>query len=116
MAIDLEALQKDGEINKDLTPSTEEREISMSLDHKLGEEKLKGLEQDREERKAYANKIFSFVKWYMIVVAAFISLSAVEYVPFNIPEKIQLMILGTTTTNVLGMFYFVAKYLFPNRS
>ena len=61
MAIDLEALQKDGEINKDLTPSTEEREISMSLDHKLGEEKLKGLEQDREERKAYANKIFSFV-------------------------------------------------------
>jgi hypothetical protein len=35
--------------------------------------------------------------------------------PFKLSDSIVLAMIGSTTANVLGILYIVAKYLFPNR-
>lgn len=124
MAIDLESLQKDGEI-KVKAPDAEEKTVSsIELNKRLEEynrfkEETEGIKQDREERKVYAGKTFNLLCVYMVCVGALLLMSGYsepENAKFHLSDPVLIAILGTTTTNVLGIFYFVANYLFPKRA
>jgi hypothetical protein len=85
----------------------------QSLDDARQRAIIAGLEQDREERKKYAHRIFVLIcTWiggvFAIVVAQGIGCH------FSLAEGVVLAVIGTTTVNVLGIFYIVAHYLFPN--
>lgn len=120
MAIDLESLRRDGVINKG-DPDAEEK-IASSIErnkqieeyNKLKEE-VESIKQDREERKVYASKTFNFLCSYMCFVGLLLLLAGCEMAHFQLSDAVLIVILGTTTTNVLGIFYFVANYLFPKR-
>lgn len=123
MAIDLESLQKDGEIKVE-SPDAEEKTVStIELNKRLEEynrfkEETEGIKQDREERKVYAGKTFSLLCVYMVCVGVLLLMSGYsepENAKFHLSDPVLIAILGTTTTNVLGIFYFVANYLFPKR-
>ena len=120
MAIDLETLRRDGTINKE-DPKTEEKETSTLEYNKQVEEynKLKeeveSIRQDREERKVYASKTFDFLCVYMMCVGLLLFMSGSTTASFQLSDSVLIVILGTTTTNGLGIFYFVANYLFPKR-
>lgn len=123
MAIDLEPLRKDGEIKVE-SPDAEEKTVSnIELNKQLEEynrfkEETESIKQDREERKVYAGKTFSLLCVYMVCVGALLLMSGYsepENAKFHLSDPVLIAILGTTTTNVLGIFYFVANYLFPKR-
>lgn len=87
----------------------EERE---SLRNRLIEEQVKGRAQDRDQRKEFAIKIFHFMCYYMTAVFAILFLVGIVGNRFHLSNSVLLMLLGTTTANVIGIFNFVAKYLF----
>lgn len=91
----------------------EEGVRKAKLERKAIKEANKGRRQDRKERKRYANKIFEFLCIYMFFVCLLLFLSGNTSSSFQLSDPVLLTILGTTTTNVLGTFYFVANYLFP---
>lgn len=120
MAIDLESLQKDGTINKE-DPDAEEKKVNaLEYNKRVAEynrlnEEVASIRQDREERKVYAGKIFDFLCVYMMCVGLLLFMSGSTTAVFQLSDSVLIAILGTTTTNVLGIFYFVANYLFPKR-
>ena len=48
----------------------------------------------------------------MVGAFAIVFLVGVECNRFHLSDSVLLMLLGTTTANVIGVFNFVAKYLF----
>nr|DAO87460.1 MAG TPA: SMODS and SLOG-associating 2TM effector domain [Caudoviricetes sp.] len=120
MAIDLETLRKDGRIILE-DPNTEEKETStLEYNKQITEynrlnEEVESIKQDRKERKIYASKTFDFLCVYMMCVGLLLLMSGSTTASFQLSDSVLIVILGTTTTNVLGIFYFVANYLFPKR-
>lgn len=74
---------------------------------------LKQIDEIIESRKAYANKIFKLVVFWLIGVVAVILLSGFGPFGFLLDDKVLLALIGGTTLNVLGIFTIVANFLFP---
>lgn len=79
---------------------------------KLSEE-IKDKQQDREQRKAFADKIFNFVIWYLLAVFLLLFFTGSSMFKFTLSESILLALLGSTAISIIGVFNLVAKYLFP---
>ena len=79
---------------------------------------LKQFNQNIEERKVYTDKLFRLTKCWLIFVAVLIFTVAVEveFIPikFSLSDKVLITVLTTTTVNVIGLFVYVARYLFPD--
>lgn len=76
-------------------------------------EENESLKQDREQRKIFSYVIFVFMCIYMLcaVVAVFIcGLGAM-----HLSDAVMITLLTTTLANVIGVFNFVAKYLFRSK-
>jgi len=74
-----------------------------------------GLRQNIEERKKYAHRIFVMICVWLVSVFLILILEGFgSALGFNLPERVVLAVVGSTTLNVVGIFYIVTKYLFPN--
>lgn len=80
---------------------------------KKANEEIEGLKQDREQRKTFSRWIFIFTCAYMVVTLAIVCLCAFSVM--RLSDTILVTLLTTTLTEVLGMFAFVAKYLFHHK-
>lgn len=94
---------------------------------------LKGLRQDIKARKRYARCIFRLIVWWlvsifvMLLLQGFLSEAKIEVlwppfcplwktkIGFRLSDPVLLALIGGTTANVLGLFFFVVQYLFPKR-
>lgn len=77
------------------------------------QEELDSKKQDRVQRKEYANKIFNLLRIYLLSVFLILCCNGLEW--FSLKDTVLVAIVTTTTANVIGIFYFVAKYLFHTR-
>lgn len=87
-------------------------------DLKIKEQELESLRikneverQDMSQRREYAERIFSMASIYLFFVCLILFLDGACY-RFNLSDTVLVTLLGTTTSTVLGVLYFVAKYLF----
>lgn len=76
-------------------------------------EEIENLKQDREQRKKFSSHIFIFMCAYMAVSLAIVFLCGLGVMTLDVSVLITL--LTTTLANVIGVFTFVAKYLFHNK-
>lgn len=83
----------------------------VSLDIKR--EELQGRKQDREQRKGFAEAIFALLCLYLFVVMAIVL--CVGNKGITLSDTVLVTLLGTTTANMIGIFNFVAKYLFHTK-
>ena len=74
---------------------------------------------NRNYRK-YSIEISWIVRAYLLVVAFVVILSATSIpwfhskISFNLSDKVLITLLTTTSVNILGLMYIVAKHLFPS--
>lgn len=81
----------------------------------LYEVHTRGLEQDIQERKDYAKKIYKLTLGWFIGLALVLVLHGWRDVThFDLSERIILALITSTTIEVIGVFVIVAKYLFPS--
>ena len=73
-------------------------------------EEIAGLKQDREQRKIFSYVIFGFMCIYMLISLALVFLDG--YGIIFLSDKVLITLLTTSLANVIGIFNFVAKYLF----
>ena len=76
---------------------------------KLSEE-IENLKQDRSQRKTFSFWIFMFMCVYMAVSIAIVVLCGLQLMLLS--DAVLIAMLTTTLANVIGVFNFVAKYLF----
>lgn len=102
--------------------NTKEAEKKYALDQlaynkKRNNLELQSLQQDIEERRKYAHRIFNLVSLWLWIVALVILLHGFgnNHGLFKLSDSILVTIVGGTTINVLGLFAIVANYLFPKQ-
>ena len=103
-----------GEVSADADPKTQQEEDFAA---KISQAQLEGMKQDIGERKVYAKRIFVLVCFWvagMFVLLLLQGLGGWWWLRFSLSQPILLAAVGSTTVNVLGIFYIVAHYLFPN--
>jgi hypothetical protein len=108
---DLTSINKD-EGNKIRQKYQEEK---WRTENELLAEKLKSQQQDRDQRKDFALRIFNFVSLYMFGVFLLLVMSGIGTNDFHLSDTVLVTLLGTTTATVIGVFNFVARYLFHNK-
>lgn len=88
----------------------------IDRDNERWQEDREDLRQDREERKTYAKRIYGLVRQWLGLVLLIVVAHAIGGELFNVPEVVLATLVGGTTGSVLGLFWVVSRYLFPDRS
>lgn len=106
-------------LTEDTTPETgvsvegEGQEIQLQyLKAKVDRLKseIKDIEQDRDERKRFSNYIFAFMCIYVLAAIVIVILTGCGVLMLS--DTILVTLLTTALADVIGVFTFVAKYLF----
>ena len=100
----------------------------ITNEHITQEDTEKSIKKHESERAGlynkhyaeYANTIPKIVIWYLCFVGFILFLNGVGFschqFKFYLSDSVIITLLGTTTINILGLMYIVAKHLFPNSS
>lgn len=88
------------------------RQIQIENEARAGENLSDS--QDRDQRKDFAERIFSFVALYMFAVFFILTLSGGPF-NFRLSDNVLITLLGTTTANVIGILIIVVTYLFSRK-
>lgn len=78
------------------------------------DEEIKDLQQDREQRKYLSYALFGFMCVYMLI--ALIIVFCCGFGWMFLSDKVLITLMTTTLADVIGIFGFVAKYLYHNKS
>lgn len=98
-----------------MSPTDVEQEIKIAeLENK--KEELESRRQDRLQRKIYADNIFTFLCFYMIIVFVILYKHGCLFNGFELSNSVVIALITTTTANIIGIFVLVVRYLFntPN--
>lgn len=76
-------------------------------------EELESLKQDRKQRKILSFALFGFMCVYMAVALLIVFLCGLFVMYLS--DTILVTLLTTTLADVIGIFGFVAKYLYHNK-
>lgn len=109
-----------------------------TLELKLLNEQIDGINQDRKERKSYAGKLYWLLVVWLVFVASCFLLSGFELTPqvssvtapidtgidppvgqtamykFVLSDTVLIALLSGATINIIALFTVVALYLFPS--
>ncbi|WP_303224030.1 hypothetical protein [Butyricimonas faecihominis] len=86
----------------------------LELENAAIEGENEGDSQDRKQRKEFADKIFDFVRNYMLFVCIVLFLKGITS-QFYLSDTVIVTLLGTTTANVIGILIIVVTYLFSRK-
>ncbi len=107
----------------------DEKDFLAQVELDTKKETLEGIKQDRGERKLYAARIFSLMKWWVLGVFAILLFQGflsnphdwyfkwftLHQVKFQLSDGVLIAVVSGTTASVIGIFLVVANYLFPKR-
>ena len=94
-------------------PDSQTQAWKEDLDKQAGQARLRGLEQDIEQRKRYALRLFVVLCVWLAAVLVILFFGGFMLGGFALNDSVLVALLGTTTINVIALFVVVAKYIFP---
>ena len=96
----------------DLSEPTEDTYSAREKDLRLAkmEEEIETIKQDREQRKPFSVALFVFMCVYMSVAILIVICCGLGWLKLS--DKVTITMLTTTLANIIGIFSFVAKYLY----
>lgn len=74
---------------------------------------LQGLQEDLENRKRYAGRIFYLLAAWIAAIFALVVADGVGWI--EVSDAVLIALISGTTLNVIALFAIVARYLFPKR-
>lgn len=75
--------------------------------------KVASLKQDIKLRKMFAWAGYWMNIGWLVAILVILFLAGFHRWFFTLPDSVLLALIGTTTTNVLGVLYIIMRYLFP---
>ena len=90
-----------------------EKRVSKRYREGLEDEHIKALRQDREQRKKFAEDVFTVIVIYIAVVMFILIAYGLSMLYFS--DAVLITLLSTTTANILSLLVIVFNYLFPKK-
>ncbi len=78
----------------------------------LREQEIKTLIADRDLRKKYANRVWWFFVFYLIIVCIFLLISGFPIFGFKLHDAVLVTLAGSTAVAAIGLVGIIAKGLF----
>ena len=78
--------------------------------------RTKGLADYIKMRRWYGNVILCLTFLWITAVLVVVFMQGYSTNGFTLPDSVLMLLLGTTTANVIGLFIIVANYLFPKNA
>lgn len=78
--------------------------------------RTKGLADYIKMRRRYGNVILFLTFLWIIAVLVVVFMQGYSAKGFALSDSVLMLLLGTTTANVIGLFIIVANYLFPKNA
>jgi hypothetical protein len=95
-------------------PDSKTRLESAEIWKDFARTRIRSLSQDIDERKKYAHRIFCLICCWLGICFSLLGLEGfAHWTQFSLPEGVLMAVIGSTTVDVLGIFYIVTHYLFP---
>jgi hypothetical protein len=91
-------------------------EQKEDLERRRDEADVQAREIDNRLRYEYCHKLFNLAVGWLFFVGFFTLIESTEHSILEASDTVVITLLGTTTANVIGLFFVVAKWLFPERS
>jgi hypothetical protein len=60
----------------------------------------------------FAFLLFLLVVFWLLVVLVYIGFAGFKYLGFELPEAVLIAFITSTTVSVIGLFHYVAKWLY----
>jgi hypothetical protein len=77
---------------------------------------LDSFRQDTEARKSYARRIFTLTCFWVAGIYILLLLQGFgRAINFSLGDNILLAAIGSTTANIIGVFFIVTRYFFPKK-
>lgn len=98
------------------SPSNEDVYSAREKDLRLTkmEEEIESIKQDRKQRKPFSIALFIFMCIYMFMAMLIVICCGIGWL--KLPDGVIITMLTTTLANIIGIFSFVAKYLYHSKS
>lgn len=115
-ALSFESKQEDMSDESGATFKDKAEEIALTqqrVDIEKLKEELESLKQDRQQRKILSIALFIFMCVYMAVALLIVFLCGLFVMYLS--DTVLVTLLTTTLADVIGIFGFVAKYLYHNK-
>lgn len=115
-ALSFESKQEDMSDESGATFKDKAEEIALTqqrVDIDRLKEELESLKQDRQQRKVLSIALFIFMCVYMAVALLIVFLCGLFVMYLS--DTVLVTLLTTTLADVIGIFGFVAKYLYHNK-
>ncbi len=94
--------------------TAEEAQLSREeLEHYELKLRLQNEQQNIEERKRYALRIFIMIACWLVAIIAIIVSEGFSWL--EISDAVLIALISSTTVSVLAFFLAVTRYLFPNQ-
>lgn len=77
------------------------------------DEELQDLRQDRGQRRVFSYVLFGFMSVYVLLILAVVVCCGVGCM--RLSDTVLVTLLSTTVADVVGVFSFVAKYLYRSK-
>ena len=87
----------------------------LDLENARLREAVASLEQDREQRKIFSYLLFGLVAAWLAAILSIVIVDGALGETFALPLEAILLLISSTTASIVGLFVFVARYLFPPR-
>jgi hypothetical protein len=97
------------------SPDEQTQEWKEDLQRKREELNLADHGATLEQRQKYVSKLFWLLCVWLFIVVGVLLLQGWRGGSFWLSDAVLAALLGTTTVNVVGLFYVVAKFLYPSR-
>ena len=107
-----------GELRPPIVGPTNERTAEderKSIDNAQRRAKVKETEQAIELRETYSGYSFLLVVGWLFAVLAILVLHGCKSNTFSLSSNVLIALLTATSAKVIGIFYFVSRYLFPEQ-
>lgn len=112
-SLDLTSINADLVRSSSTSPDAQSKEESDGYTRAMEAAKLQSFTQDTAERKKYAQRIFWLVAIWITAILVILLLAGFGAGGlFLLSEKVLLAAIGSTTVNILGVFFIVVRYLF----
>lgn len=99
------------------TETLKQEQLRVELEKLRAE--LESFNQDIRQRRTFAPKLYLLTCCWLAAVLGVLftqGFSDGRLHFFHLNDNVLIALLGTTTVNVVGLFYVVAKYLFPEKN
>lgn len=96
--------------------SAEKEDQLFQEDSEATKQKLINRRYELETRlkRRYARRLFRLLRWWSITVFVLLFVDGFDVGLFDLSDGVLITLLGTTTANIIGLFFVVARYLFPD--